>query len=64
MEHENSSNSIESKTAIRKKKARNMNLLVKAMRMGQLLPKGSKEHETASNSNESKRGIRERKQGT
>ena len=37
---------------------------VKAMRVREVLEKGSKEHETASKSNESKRGIRERKQRT
>ena len=36
-----------------------MKLQVKAMKVGELLEKGSKEHETSSNSNESKRGIRE-----
>ena len=41
-----------------------MKLQVKAMRVGELLEKGSKEHETASNSNESKRVIREGKHGT
>ena len=38
-----------------------MNLLVKAIRVGEKLVKGSKEHETASKSNESGRVIRERK---
>ena len=41
-----------------------MKLQVKAMRIGEVLNKGSREHETASKSNESKRGIRERKLGT
>ena len=40
-----------------------MNLLLKAMKVGELLQKGSKEHETASNSNESKSGIRKGKHG-
>ena len=40
-----------------------MNLLVKAMRMGQLLQKGSKEHGIATKSNERGREIKERKQG-
>ena len=41
-----------------------MKLQLKAMRLGDLLEKGSKEHETASKRNESNRVIRERKQGT
>ena len=41
-----------------------MKLQVKAMRVRELLEKGSKEHETASKWNKSKRVIRERKQGT
>ena len=41
-----------------------MNLLVKAIRVGEKLVKGSREHETATKSNERGRGIRERKQGT
>ena len=41
-----------------------MKLLVIAMRVVEVLEKGSNKHETASKSNESKRGIRERKQGT
>ena len=41
-----------------------MKLQVKAMRVRELLEKGSREHETATKSNESKRVIREGKQGT
>ena len=41
-----------------------MKLQVKAMRVREVLEKGSKEHETATKSNEWGRGIRERKQGT
>ena len=41
-----------------------MKLQVKAVRVIELLEKGSKEHETASKRNKSKRVIRERKQGT
>ena len=41
-----------------------MNLQVKAMRVRELLEKGSKEPEAASKSNKSKRVIREGKQGT
>ena len=41
-----------------------MNLLLKAMRVGELLQKGSKKHETASKGNESWRVIREGKQET
>ena len=41
-----------------------MNLLVKAMRVGELLQKGSKEHESAGKSNVSGRVITEGKQGT
>ena len=41
-----------------------MKLQVKAMRVREVLEKGSKEHETATKSNERGRGIRERKQGT
>ena len=41
-----------------------MNLQVKAMRVREVLNKGSREHLTASRSYESKRGIREGKQGT
>ena len=40
-----------------------MKLLVIAMRVGEVLEKGSKEHETASKSNESWRVIREGKHG-
>ena len=39
--------------------ARNMKLQVKAMKVGELLEKGSMEYETWINSNESKRGIGE-----
>ena len=41
-----------------------MKLQVKAMRLRDVLEKGSREHETATKSNESKRVIREGKQGT
>ena len=41
-----------------------MKLQLKAMRVNELLEKGSREHETASKSNESGREISERKQGT
>ena len=41
-----------------------MKLQLKAMRVRELLEKGSKEHETASKGNKSKKDIRERKQGT
>ena len=41
-----------------------MKLQVKAMRVGELLVKGSKEHETSTKRNESKRVVREGKQGT
>ena len=41
-----------------------MKLLVKAMKVREVLEKGSKKRETAGNSNESGRGIRERKQET
>ena len=41
-----------------------MKLQVKAMRVRELLEKGSREHETATKSNERGRGIGERKQGT
>ena len=41
-----------------------MKLQVKAMRVRELLEKGSREHETASKRNESGRLIREGKQGT
>ena len=41
-----------------------MKLQVKAMRVREVLEKGSKKHKTASKSKEIKRGIRERKQGT
>ena len=41
-----------------------MKLLVKAMRVREVLEKGNKEHDTASKSNERGRGIRKRKQGT
>ena len=41
-----------------------MKLLVKAMKVREVLEKGRREHETASKSNERGRGIRERKQGT
>ena len=41
-----------------------MKLQVKAIRVRELLEKGSREHETATKSNESKRVIREGKQGT
>ena len=47
-----------------RKKAGNMNLQVKAMRVRELLEKGSKEHETASKSSDSKRGVREGKPET
>ena len=40
-----------------------MKLKVKAMKVGEILEKGSKKDETAGNSNERGRGIRERKQG-
>ena len=41
-----------------------MNLLVKLMRVGELLQKGSREHESASKSNENGTVITERKEGT
>ena len=41
-----------------------MNLLVKAIRVREVLEKGSREHETATKSNKRGRGIREGKQGT
>ena len=41
-----------------------MKLQLKAMRVRELLEKGSREHETASKRNESNRLIREGKQGT
>ena len=41
-----------------------MKLLVIAMRVGEVLEKGSEKHETASKRNESMRVIRERKQET
>ena len=41
-----------------------MKLQVKAMRVRDVLEKGSREHETATKSNESKNVIREGKQGT
>ena len=41
-----------------------MKLQVKAMRVRELLEKGSREHETATKSNEWGRGIREKKRGT
>ena len=41
-----------------------MKLLVKAMKVREVLEKGSKEHETGNKSNERGRGIRERKKGT
>ena len=41
-----------------------MKLQLKAMRVNELLEKGSEEHETASKRNESKRVIRDVKQGT
>ena len=41
-----------------------MKLQLKAIRVRELLEKGSKEHETASKSHESKRVISEGKQGT
>ena len=41
-----------------------MKLQLKAIRVRELLEKGSKEHETVIKSNESKRVIREGKQGT
>ena len=41
-----------------------MKLQLRAMRVRELLKKGSEEHETASKRNESKRVIREVKQGT
>ena len=41
-----------------------MKLQLKAIRVRELLEKGSKEHETGSKSNESKRVISEGKQGT
>ena len=41
-----------------------MKLEVKAMRVRELLEKGSKEHEAATKSNKRRRGIGERKQGT
>ena len=40
-----------------------MKLQLRAMRVRELLEKGSKEHESASKSNESGIKIRERKQG-
>ena len=47
-----------------RKEARNMKLQVKAMRVREVLEKGSKENESGSKGNESKRGIRETAQGT
>ena len=41
-----------------------MKLQVNAMKVGELLEKGSMEYETAGNINESGRGIRESRQGT
>ena len=41
-----------------------MKLQLKAMRVRELLEKGSREHETTSKSNESKRVIKEGKLGT
>ena len=41
-----------------------MKLLVKAMKVREVLEKGSREHKTAAKSNERGRGIRERKKGT
>ena len=41
-----------------------MNLQVKAMRVRELLEKGSKKHEAATESNKRRRGIGERQQGT
>ena len=41
-----------------------MKLLVKAMKVREVLEKGSKEHETGNKSNERGSGIRERKKGT
>ena len=41
-----------------------MKLRVIAMRVREVLEKGSEKHETASKSNESKRGIREGMKGT
>ena len=41
-----------------------MKLQLKAMRVRELLEKGSREHETASKRNKSKRVIREGMQGT
>ena len=47
-----------------RKKARNMKLEVKVMRVREVIEKGCNKHESATKSNESKRVIREGKQGT
>ena len=47
-----------------RREAWNIKLRVIAMRVRELLEKGSKKHESAGNNNESGRGIREGKQET